>query len=335
MQTYSMRIIVRLTLLLAALLGGGNAHASCGSALCSFNSNWNELGQTMSGWMFDLRYSYSMADTLRSGSSKIVANPTDPALAGVEVENRRTINQLVTATLDYNHDEHWGVSMQLPYVMRNHSHSIGDPNPALVGYESFDAKAIGDIRLIGRYHWLPATFSDTTLGVKFGVKLPTGRRDFVIQQTGALPGEVTLQPGNGSTDLIVGAYWNRVEPGSAWNWFAQGSYEHSVHHLATFKPGDKVNVDLGTRYDIGHGFGALLQLNGLWLAEDKGPSAALTVGGVPSSGGSYYSLTPGLTYAATPASQLYAVVQLPFYQHVNGEQLTAGYALSGGMRLRF
>ncbi|HKI62783.1 MAG TPA: hypothetical protein VKA31_10855, partial [Mariprofundaceae bacterium] len=145
---------IRYTVVLVImLLGHGTAYASCGSAVCSFNTNWNELGQVRPGWTFDLRYSYSKADVLRSGTSKIVANPTDPANAGAEVENLRTVNQLATATLDYNHDMHWGLTVQVPYVMRNHTHSIGDPNPALVGFESFDAKSIGDIKVIGRYRW--------------------------------------------------------------------------------------------------------------------------------------------------------------------------------------
>ena len=331
-----MQIMIRSILLLATmLLTGGIAYASCGSAVCSFNTNWNELGNTEPGWMLDMRYSYSKSDVLRSGTKKIVADPTAPANAGAEVENRRTINQIVTATLDYNHDMHWGVTLQLPYVMRNHTHSIGDPNPALVGFESFDAKSVGDIKLIGRYRWNLDTAVGSSLGVRLGFKLNTGKKDFVIQQTGLLPGEMALQPGNGSTDAIVGAFWSLSAPGSAWNWFAQGSYQSSIRHDALFKPGDQTTVDLGMRYDLSMGWRALLQLDGQWLGKDSGTAAALTPSGAASSGGRFYSITPGVTYDVTYETRLYLLAQLPFYQYVNGEQLTPRQSYTAGISYRF
>ena len=327
---------IRYTVVLVImLLGHGTAYASCGSAVCSFNTNWNELGQVRPGWTFDLRYSYSKADVLRSGTSKIVANPTDPANAGAEVENLRTVNQLATATLDYNHDMHWGLTVQVPYVMRNHTHSIGDPNPALVGFESFDAKSIGDIKVIGRYRWDLDASQGSGLGVRLGFKLNTGRKNFVIQQTGALPAEVTLQPGNGSTDVILGAFWNRSVPGSEWHWFAQAAFEASIKHHASFTPGNQTHLDIGTRYDLGHGLYGMLQFGAQWLGKDKGPAAALTAAGAASSGGHFFTVAPGLNYAVTPSAEVYTLVQIPIYQYVNGEQLTTKYSLVAGMRYMF
>ena len=81
---------------LIALLGYASAQASCGTMTCSINTNWDEHGKSQPGWSADLRYSYSRSDTLRSGSKKIAAD-TD----GDEVENLRSINQLITTSLDY------------------------------------------------------------------------------------------------------------------------------------------------------------------------------------------------------------------------------------------
>ena len=56
---------------LFGLLAANTAYASCGSTACSINTNWDEHSTGKPGWTVDLRYSYSKADQLRSGSSKI------------------------------------------------------------------------------------------------------------------------------------------------------------------------------------------------------------------------------------------------------------------------
>ena len=326
------------TLGLSFLITGISTHvqASCGTTSCSINTDWNEHGADNPGWSTDIRYSYSRADTLRSGGNKIVADPTaTPYNSGIEAENLRTINQLVTATLDYSHNEHWGVMLQLPYVMRDHTHSIGDPNPALVTTESFTANALGDIKVVGRYRWDTGMDTHSGMGVKFGLKLDTGRKDFLMN-TGVLPSEAALQPGNGSTDLILGVFWTQSNPGSAWNWFTQGTIQNSISSRAQFRPGNQVNFDAGTRYALNNEVSALLQLNAQWNDADTGSAAALSpLTGEASSGMKTVAITPGASYAFTPATQLYGLVQVPVYQYVNGEQLTAPYSLTIGISQHF
>ncbi|HUX92109.1 MAG TPA: hypothetical protein VMV48_15580 [Gallionellaceae bacterium] len=322
-----------------ALLGviiNNQVQASCGSTSCSINTDWNEHGISTPGWSTDFRYSYSRADMLRSGSNKIVADPTSyPYNTRIEAEDLRTINQLVTATLDYTHDEHWGATLQLPYVMRDHTHSIGDTNPTLVTTESFTANSLGDIRVAGRYRWDSGLDNHSGMGIKLGLKLNTGRKDFSLN-TGALPGEATLQPGNGSTDLILGVFWTKNTPGSAWNWFIQGSIQNSISASAQFRPGNQVNLDGGTRYAFSNTLSGLLQVNTQWNDTDTGSAAALSpLTSEASSGMKTVAITPGVSYALTPSTQLYTLVQVPVYQYVNGEQLTANYSASLGIRHHF
>ena len=317
---------------LIGLLGYTTAQASCGSAACSINTNWDEQSSNHPGWAADLRYSYSRADQLRSGSSKIAADTNNNG----EVENLSTLNKIVTAMVDYTHDDHWGVTLHLPYITRNHDHNLGPyvgTTPA--GYESFHASAPGDIKVVGRYRWALDEASRSGMGVKFGLKLNTGKKDFVIAQTGVTPNEVTLQPGNGSTDLIAGIFWQQSTPGSDWSWFAQGMVQSSINSDATFRPGNQINLDGGTRYAFSRNLSGLLQLNVQWNGMDSGVSAALTPAGAASSGGRIFSLTPGLSYAITSSTQLYGLVQLPIYQYVNGEQLTASSSFTLGISHRF
>ena len=308
------------------------AQASCGSTTCSINTNWDEHGMSQPGWSADLRYSDSRADTLRSGSKKIAADTS----ASGEVENLRTINRIVAASVDYTYDEHWGMMLHVPYITRDHSHNLGPyTGSTAAGYESFHASALSDIKVFGRYRWSLEEANHSELGVKFGLKLNTGKKDFVIAQTGIAPNEATLQPGNGSTDLILGVFWHRATHGSDWSWFGQGTLQNSIQSGATFRPGKQTNFDGGTRYAFSSKLSGLLQLNTQWNSTDSGSAAALTPTGAPSSGGRSLSLSPGMSYAFTPGTQLYGLLQFPLYQYVNGEQLTASSYVSVGMGYRF
>ena len=321
---------------LIGILGHATAQASCGSTACSINTNWDEHSPSHPGWSADLRYSYSRADQLRSGSNKIAADTTFEG----EVENRSTINKIFTAELDYTHDEHWGVMLHLPYITRDHDHNLGPYDGATpAGYENFHASALGDIKVVGRYRWAQDEASRSGMGVKFGLKLNTGKKDFVVAQTGETPSEVTLQPGNGSTDLIVGAFMYQSTPGSNWTYFAQGTVQSSINSGATFRPGNQINLDGGSRYALSRDLSGLLQLSVQWNGRDSGSAAAPSTltPTVPGSatGGRIFSLTPGLSYAITPGTQLYGLVQLPIYQYVNGEQLTANSSFILGASHRF
>lgn len=283
------------------------------------------------GWSADLRYSYSRAGTLRSGSKKVAANT-----AADEVENLRTINQITTASMDYTHDDHWGVMVNVPYISRDHDHNLGPyagGTPA--GYESFHANALGDIKVLGRYRWPLGTADHSEMGVKFGLTLNTGKKDFVIAQSGLKPNEVTLQPGNGSTDMLLGMFWHQATHGSDWSWFAQAMLQSSVRSSDTFRPGNQINLDGGTRYAFNSKLSGLLQINAQWNGTDSGDSASLTSDGAASSGGRSIAVTPGLSYAFTRSTQIYGLLQLPLYQYVNGEQLTASHSISVGVGHRF
>ena len=324
--------ILTLNLAMAGLLASATAHASCGSAFCSINTNWDEHNLGHQGWSADLRYSYSHADQLRSGSDTITA---DTSATG-EVENLGTYNKITTASVDYGYNDHWGVTVILPFIDRKHEHNIGPyvgTTPA--DYESFHATALGDIKLIGRYRWSLDQDSHSGMGVKFGLKLDTGKKDVTVDQTGEVPEEVTLQPGNGSTDLILGVFWHQAQPSSDWSWFAQGTMQAAIKSDDAFRPGNTINLDAGTRYAINRDLSALLQINAQWNRTDSGESAAVTEDGDASSGGKTVSLSPGLSYAASHNTQLYGLVQLPIYQYVNGEQLTADSSITVGLNHRF
>ncbi|MEK7811317.1 MAG: hypothetical protein AAB278_05815 [Pseudomonadota bacterium] len=331
-----LKMRTRLSVIYVALFGvlaSPLASASCGSSACSVNTNWDEHSASQPGLSIDLRYSSTKLDQLRSGSNKITAeDPADPALTpGEEVENLYTKSQLVTATVDYTFDENWGVVVQLPYVLRTHKHTIADPAPFV---ETFSASALGDIKAVGRYRF--ALNDSSSVGIKAGLKLATGKKNIANDQ-GAIPGEVSLQPGNGSTDLIVGAFWQAGELGGALSYFAQGILQTSINHLADFKPGNQINLDAGIRYALGRSVSALLQLNYQANAQDEGSSAPADASGTPgtSTGGKFFYLSPGVSIVLAPNTNIYGLLQLPLSQNVNGLQLTTSSSFSLGINHRY
>ena len=141
-------------------------------------------------------------------------------------------------------------------------------------------------------------------GLIAGFKLPTGKTD--VTNSEGEPAKRSLQPGTGTTDLLLGAYFRQAI--AAWNasWFAQAGGQLPLNSHDNYKPGQQWTVDFGGRWEATERLGLLLQLNLLWKGRDSGSE------GEPNdSGGRYAFISPGITYAITSKSSVYAFVQLP------------------------
>ncbi|NOU01400.1 MAG: hypothetical protein HOO95_07495 [Gallionella sp.] len=320
-------------LLVAILSTASTAYAGCGSAFCSVNTHWDTQGLASDdGLRIDLRYSYAKADTPRVGSSK-VAKPlaSDPNLVGLEVENLRTINQSLNMNVDYAINPQWGVAVDLPFVMRDHSHQIGDPNPANVTTEQKSFSKLGDIRVVGNYKF-PSSEHHAGSGLRIGIKLATG--DTNLEMVAGAPLEAGLQPGSGSTDVVLGAYHHQDLENAPWGWFVSGQMQTAVSLKNDYRPGDDVALDLGAHYAMSPSLTGLLQLNAHYKKADGGTAPNSNT----HTGGRSLNVSPGLSFAFAPRSKLYSFVQLPLYQYANPDpagdpygQLTAPWAFSIGV----
>ena len=306
----------------AALLNAGTAHASCGSAFCVLNTNWatqgvaSEPGTTR----LDLRYEFVDQKRLRAGSKQISASE-DTA----DTTELRTINRNLLATLDHRFSNNWTVSASAPVVSRSHSH-IDDPTGAAT-FEAWNFSKIGDARVLG-YYRLDSPDPTLNRGLIVGLKLPTG--DYQVRNGDGTIAERALQPGTGSTDLVVGGYYSAPgwQPDS--EWFAQGLIQQPVTTKDAFKPGAQYQLNIGYRYPITDSLQALAQVNTLIKTRDTGANAEPEL-----SGSKTVFLSPGVSYSLTHDTQLYGFLQLPVYRHVNGTQLSADWSLIVGMTMRF
>lgn len=311
----------------ASLVASTAAIGSCGSAFCMVNTNWGVQGVwNEPGFRGDLRLEYIDQDQPRSGSRNVGVGeiPHDH-------DEVRTLNRNVFATLDYGISAALGVSVILPWVDREHEHiHNGEDGPEP---ESWNFSGLGDMRVVGRYQFAPTTTDPQATRVGFagvtgGLKLPTGRTT-VANGEGEVA-ERTLQPGTGTTDALLGAYYREALGSIDASWFAQVNLQFPLDSYRAFRPGRQVLVDVGGRWDATDKVGLMLQLNALWKARDSGAQAE-----PDDSGSRTVSLSPGFTYALTPTFQVYAFVQVPVYQHVNGVQLVADRSYAVGVSAQF
>jgi hypothetical protein len=314
---------IKRSLLLLAFMASANAEASCGSAFCTASSDWDVQGVwSKPGIRLDLREEFIDLDQLRHGSHK-----TGPSGEVDEHDEKRTINRNTIATLDWSINEKWGLTLRVPYSSRSHTHvhneddGAGGVEPEV---ESWNFKRLGDVQAIARYAFYQT--ADSNAGLRLGLKLPTGQTS--IRNADGEKAERSLQPGSGSVDGIVGAYFNQRL--KSFDWFTQASWQQSMSEHDHFKPGSKLALDTGLSYALTPDLNVLLQVNLLHKRRDEGSNAE-----PDESGGDYAFLTPGLSYRLTGLTRIYGFVQQPLYQHVNGTQLTADWSAAFGISTQF
>jgi len=302
-----------------------SVHASCGAAFCSVNTNWSLQGVwTQAGPHADVRFEFIDQDQPMSGTRRVAVGEV-PA----HHDEVKTINRNVLTTVDHGFDEHWGVTAVIPVVDRSHEHIHNHHGARLV--ETWHFTALGDVRVQGRYQ---AYFGQATAeragfaGVTFGLVLPSGATD-ITNGEGAVA-ERSLQPGTGTTQVALSAYYRESLPVHDSSWYVQGAVQAPLRESDGYEPGTVYALDVGYRYDVSDRLGLNLQMNYTYKSRDRGAAAE-----PDDSGGQTLSVAPGLTYAFTPGVQAYGFVGLPLYRNVNGVQLTANWTAAAGVSVQF
>ena len=317
---------MRRVFLLGALLAPLTASASCGSAFCMVDTQWSMQGvDTSAGTRLDLRYEYINQNRLQSGRSRVGVGelPRDH-------DETSTLNRNYVGTLDHSFDANWGVNVTVPLVNREHHHLMNNDDGTQTP-ESWKFTELGDVRVLGRYQFTPTESTEHTLGqwgLYFGAKLPTGSHT-VANEDGEVA-ERTLQPGTGTTDALFGAFTRRALPLKDMSWFAQALVQFPLNTRDDYRPGKRLSIDTGLRYESSERLAFLLQANLLFRGRDSGEQAE-----PEDSGGRSLWLSPGVSFAVTKNIQAYGFVQLPLYQYVNGVQLVAERSFVFGLSTRF
>jgi hypothetical protein len=319
-----------LALAAACLLTLPAVTRACATCGCTLNADAAMGYATDAGWRLSFEYDYIHQDQLRSGTDKIAGVPD-----GNELE-RETLNRYYTVGIDYSPNADWNVDLRVPYVGRTHStygeYDAGEPlSPLSYSRDT----SLGDVKLIGSYQGFLVTHN---LGVQLGVKLPTGRYGTDVKfADGPLQGEpldASLQPGTGSTDIIVGAYYFQAVS-QDFDIFANAQFQSAVHtgqHQAgnDFRPGNSTTVSFGLRYVAHPQWVPQLQMNLLHKSVDQGALADIY-----DTAGYVAYISPGLTAHVIGNLHAYGFVQVPVYSDLVGYQLFPRYTFSVGASYAF
>jgi hypothetical protein len=296
------------------------AAASCGAAFCSINTSWDVQGASQEpGARFDLRYEHINQDQPRSGSRKVPFGTQRRHHDEIATRNRNLL-----ASVDYTLDADWGFNVMLPIAHRGHAHIHNHMGAKIL--DTWNFTEVGDARVTARRRL--GGSEAAAWGLVFGAKLPTG--DHELRNSSGAQAERSLQPGTGTTDAVIGAYYTRMLPAQGWSWFVQPALQVPLDSRAGYRPGRRFSFDIGTRYEAGERLALMLQLNVLHRTRDAGREAEPA-----DTGGSAAFLSPGVSYALSRDWQVYGFVQLPVYQYVNGVQVTAERAVALGLGTRF
>ena len=292
---------------------------ACSTCGCTLSSDWSSQGIAPSGegFRFDFRFDYFNQDQLRSGTKRVdrgsLEVPNDQEI------QHTTINRNYALGFDHSPNPDWGVNFQLPYFNRYHT-TIAEGDTQI---STSHTQSIGDVRLVGRY--LGFT-EDRSIGVQLGLKFPTGsiNHNFIAGPQEGEPLDHGLQPGTGTTDLLVGAF-KFGSLAQNWDYFAQGLLQQALNARDGFRPGIGFNANAGFRYVGFENFTPSLQVNARIEGRESGPNAD-----VENSGSTLVYLSPGVNYPITDKLHGYLFAQVPVYQRVNGLQIEPRYTVTIG-----
>jgi hypothetical protein len=312
---------------LLAMIPRAHGCASCG---CTLSADAAMGYSAQPGWDLSVEYDYIHQDQLRSGTHSATVVP-----AGYELEHD-TLNRYVTTGLSYSPDSQWNFKLLVPYVIRTHS-TYGDYDPAqpLPELSSSRSSSIGDIRLVTSYQgFLPTR----NLGVQLGVKLPTGQYgtavDFSAGPAAGTPLDASLQPGTGSTDIILGGYYY-TPVSQDFDFIVNGQFQSALTHRMDqpgndYRPGNSTTLSVGLRYEHAPAWVPQVQVNFLHKSPDQGALAD-----VQNTAGTVVYLSPGLTAQVSRRLHLFGFVQVPLYSNLYGYQLFPQYTVTAGASYAF
>jgi hypothetical protein len=315
-------------LLIAALVSRPSwACATCG---CTLNADAAMGYSAEAGWRLSFEYDYIHQDQLRNGMHAVTTVPD-----GNELE-RETLNRYLTLGIDYNPTADWNIDLRVPYVIRTHStYGAYDSTQPLPPSSSARSSSIGDLRLIGAYQgFLPMH----NLGLQLGIKLPTGQYGTGVKfdsgPAAGTPLDASLQPGTGSTDIIVGAYYYQYV-GLNIDAFANIQFQSVLASKQDqpgqdFRPGNATTLSFGVRYGANPKWVPQLQMNLTHKSVDQGALADIT-----DSAGYVAYVSPGLTASVFSGMHVYGFAQLPVYSDLVGYQVFPRYTLSVGASYAF
>jgi len=315
--------------LLIFLFASKENPASCGTANCPLHIN-NPVLKGL--FFFGLSHEYIHQDQIFVGSNRSFVGAIPQHHDEVS-----TVNQITNFSLGYSFTDYLTFNLNLPYIQRKHTH-IHNHHGEMIR-QSWNFNAPGDLNLNSSLALLKNDETRSELYFNAGIKIPTGVTD--VKNSEGEEAEVTLQPGSGSVDYLVGAIYTQNLASIP---FISGSgfselplilnINYRINNKGTdnYKFGNALYIHLSTAYRFIEKLSFLIQLN--LKFQDKA-NVGITNEPEGNTGGQWLFLSPGLKFHIFNNLSIASYIQIPLYQNFNGIQQAAPYNLQFSVQQEF
>ncbi len=324
----------------ALMLVTGEAVASCGSAACFMLTGEEGAVQGQGRLSVGLQYAYSISK-LASGVSGLVTAVNQEARQLVLNEHfeNRTIAQVTTMDVNYGLTNDITLEILAPFKQLEHTHTveIGNDNGGFGTYEKFNDSGLGDIRLNGKYYFLPTLRSLVVLG--FGVDMPTGNSNAISAVSPTSLQEPTLQRGRRSWGIVPSLYQSYEVVPHVLDQFSSVSYQHAFTGPNSYRFGDAYVLSGGMNWKALQRVTLTGQLNWRYTVHDEFtgtlavaqtlhdpgfPGEPVVIDPVvkrrpvPTTGSTMLAASPGISVAVRENVRAYFFAQIPVVRDFNG-----------------
>lgn len=216
----------------------------------------------------------------------------------------------------------------VPYARRSREQTLS--TPTVQRRDELRGLGLGDISLVGLVGILSTRgVRPYELSVGVGVKLASGTSN---QSRSGVRLPLDLQPGSGSTDLLLTSYGQYYRwPG--WNLFAGHVLRLTGTNDEGYRFGNELQVFVGTGRELSQSLGLTAELRYRHASADARHGIAVT-----STGGNRVFIAPGVSFKAGQGGPLFLVSGLlPVYERVTGTQMATDFGLNIALqqRIRF
>lgn len=322
-----------------SIVGVPQALASCGSASCFLITGTEAGVQPKGKLVVDLRYAYAPSNAPDGGLSGRVAAVDQERRRVIldEHQEHRTIAETTILDINYGLTDRVTLEVTVPYRKIKHSHviEVGETNGGAGDFESFQDAGLGDIRVTGKYNFLPTLRNLIVLGL--GVDLPTG--DSHANNSLSRLQEPTLQLGRRTWGIVASIYQSYEVIPHRLSQFASASYRHGFTGANSYRFGDEYILTGGMNLKTLNIVTLTGQFNWRYIVHDEFTGdlrRALFLGDagfpgdpevidpvvkrrpVPNTGSTFLAFSPGISFALSDRASLYFHVQVPIARDFNG-----------------
>jgi len=260
----------------------------------------------------NINYDWNNLQTLKSGD-RVLDDDT---------RQRETHTLMLEAGYSFNNQ--FSVDLFVPFVQQDRTiTTFGTPDEE-------STRGIGDIVVLPKYTL------NNTFTVGLGLKLPTGRTDFLNRREIALPAD--LQPGSGAFDgILFLAYQSYSQKRPSLGYFGNAIFRKTGTNDAYFA---------GTSYAFGNELQLAVGISDRFVIWGKliDPSVRIQYRKrgrdffegqeFPGSGGDFVFVNPGLSIPLSTALSWQANATLPIYSYVQDTQLSPSFQLNLGLSFK-